>query len=78
MHPASVYKHMGRLIDFLAEHPFYGEEYDPHYPAAMPPVSCRVFFCGRYDIYYHVDDDRRTITVLAIESTSMDSMGRFS
>ena len=80
---ADVYRERVRarieqLVGFLAEHPLYGEEYDPYYPAARPPVPCRVFFCGRYGIYYHVDESQHMVVVLTIEDTRMSPMGRFS
>ena len=78
VYPERVRARMEQLIAFLAEHPFYGEGYDPYYPAERPPIPCRVFFCGRYGIYYNVDDNRHTVTILAIEDTRMDPMGRFS
>lgn len=39
-----VYARIGNLIDFLAEHPYFGEEYDPYYQAAFPPIDCRSSF----------------------------------
>lgn len=76
--PDEVYARIGSLIDFLAGHPYYGEEYDPAYEAARPPIDCRVFFCARYGVYYHVDEERRLITVLAIENQRRNPMNRFS
>lgn len=72
-----VYGRIGMLLDFIATHPYYGREYNPAYEAAMPPIPCRVFYCERYGVYYHVDGGERTITVLAIESQRKDPMGRF-
>lgn len=72
-----VYRRMGELLGSLASFPYYGQEYEPYYDAARPPVSCRVAFCGRFGIYYHVDDESRTFTVLAIEDERRDSRRRF-
>ena len=72
-----VYNRMGKLIDTLAVFPYFGQAYHPCYRAAEPPVACRVLFCGRYGIYYHVDDERRVVTVLAIEDERRDPMNRF-
>ena len=65
------------LIDFTALHPFYGQEYDPYYAAAQPPIPCRVFYCGRYGVYYHVDEKRHQITVMAIEDHRRNPLDRF-
>ena len=72
-----VYRRVGDLLGTLASFPRYGQEYDPYYDASRPPVPCRVAFCGRYGIYYHVDDESRTITVLAIEDERRDPKTRF-
>lgn len=74
---SSVYARIGTLIDFLADHPFYGQEYDPAYKAAMPPIDCRVFFCARYGVYYHVEIEDRVITIVAIEDQRRDPLSRF-
>ena len=66
------------LIDLLALHPFYGEKYDPAYESARPPIDCRILFCAHYGIYYHIDKDRRLITVLAIESQRRNPLTRFT
>lgn len=76
--PDRLYQRIGDLIDFLALHPYYGEAYDPAYEAARPPVSCRVLYCARYGVYYHVDDERHLITVLAIEDQRRDPLARFT
>ncbi len=76
--PDDVYARIGALIDFLAEHPYYGEEYDPAYNAARPPIDCRVFFCARYGVYYHIDEEKLIITILAIENLRRNPMNRFS
>ena len=73
-----IYARIGTLIDFLALHPYYGEAYDPAYESAQPPVECRVFFCGRYGVYYHVDEEKRLVTVLAIEDQRRDPLARFT
>ncbi len=75
---ASICQRIEKLIDFLALHPFYGERYDPSYEAAQPPIDCRVLFCAHYGIYYHVNDRKRLITVLAIESQRKDPLTRFT
>lgn len=72
------YARIGEIIDSLARFPYYGHEYDPYYRAALPPVPCRVFFCGRYGVYYTVDDDSATVTVLAVEDERRDPLGRFA
>lgn len=72
-----LYARIGTLIDFLAEHPWYGQEYDPYYRAAMPPVDCRVFYCGYYGVYYNVNEAARLITILAIEDQRRDPLRRF-
>ena len=83
-----VYARIGNLIDFLAEHPYFGEEYDPYYQAAFPPIDCRVcgrngncgrrvFFCAHYGVYYHVDVEQRNISILAIEDHRKNPLSRF-
>lgn len=72
-----VYRRMGELLGNLASFPRYGQEYDPYYDASRPPAPCRVAFCGRYGIYYHVDDESHTVTVLAIEDERRDPKTRF-
>lgn len=78
VHPDDVYNRIGTLIDFLTLHPYYGEEYDPAYETAQPPVACRVFFCARYGVYYHVNEGNRMITILAIEDQRRDPLARFT
>ncbi len=73
-----VYARIGNLIDFLAEHPYFGEEYDPYYQAAFPPIGCRVFFCAHYGVYYHVDVEQRNISILAIEDHRKNPLSRFN
>ena len=72
-----VYARIGNLIDFLAEHPYFGEEYDPYYQAAFPPIDCRVFFCAHYGVCYHVDVEQRNISILAIEDHRKNPLSRF-
>ena len=59
-----VYARIGNLIDFLAEHPYFGEEYDPYYQAAFLPID-------------HVDVERRNISILAIEDHRKNPLSRF-
>lgn len=73
-----VYARIGNLIDFLAEHPYFGEEYDPYYQAAFPPIDCRVFFCAHYGVCYHVDVEQRNISILAIEDHRKNPLSRFN
>lgn len=76
--PESVYERIGSIIDCLANHPYYGQYYDPYYESAFPPVPCRVFYCGGYGVYYHVNDPDRVITILAIESHWRNPLNRFT
>jgi mRNA-degrading endonuclease RelE of RelBE toxin-antitoxin system len=76
--PDEVYERMGDLITFLAEHPYYGGEYDPYYKASKPPVDCRVFYCASYGVYYHVDEEEAAVTVFAIVDTRRNPLRRFS
>lgn len=76
--PDRMYERIGDLIDFLVEHPYYGQAYDPYYESARPPVPCRVFYCGHYGVYYHVDDSLGMIYVFAIEDQRRDPLRRFS
>lgn len=75
--PDRVYQRLGELIPALASFPRYGQAYDPYYVAACPPVPCRVFYCGPYGVYYTVDDEGRTVTVLAVEDERRDPRRRF-
>lgn len=75
--PDAVYRRVNEMISVLAAFPRYGEEYDPYYEAARPPVPCRVLFVGGYGIYYAVDEEKRMVTVLAIEDSRRDPHGRF-
>ena len=72
-----VYSRICALIDFLAAHPYYGEEYDPYYEATFPPLTCRVFFCAHYGIYYHIFDDEHQILILAVEDTRKNPLSHF-
>lgn len=72
-----VYSRMCALIDFLATHPYYGEEYDPYYDATFPPIDCRVFFCARYGVYYHIIQEERRILILAVEDTRKNPLSHF-
>lgn len=74
----SALKRIDELIDVLPLHPYFGEEYDPAYESARPPVPCRVLFCAQYGVYYHVDGARRLVTVLAIESQRRNPLMRFT
>ena len=73
-----TYERIGELIGTLGRFPLLGRVYDPLYRAARPPVECRVLYCEHYGIYYHVDEGRRLVTVLAIEDERMDPLGRFA
>lgn len=66
-----------RLIEFLEDHPYYGQVYDPYYEASRPPVPCRVFYCGHVGVYYHVNDPDRIITVFAMVNQRRNPLGRF-
>ena len=72
-----IYSRITALIDFLANHPYYGEKYDPYYEASFPPIECRVFFCARYGIYYHVFPKEQQILILAVEDSRKDPLSRF-
>ncbi len=74
----SILGRIDTLIDTLALHPYYGEKYDPAYEASRPPVDCRVLFCAHYGIYYHVNETRRLVTILAIVSQRRDPLTRFT
>ncbi len=69
---------MGRFLKLLATTPFLGRVYDPAYEAKQPPVKCRVLFCGNYGIYYEVNENALTVTILAIEDQRRDPLNRFS
>ena len=75
--PDAVYRRIGEMLKVLASFPRYGEEYDPHYEAARPPVPCRVLFIAHYGVYYAIDEEARMVTVLAIEDSRRDPRGRF-
>lgn len=62
------------LLDTVTE---IGKPYEAPYDAAPPPRSLRVFFTGRYGIYYHVDDDERCVYVDFIEDQRRDPLNRF-
>lgn len=73
----AVLARVDSLLETLGEFPWFGQEYDPAYPAARPPVPCRVAFCGRYGIYYRVLEDEGAVEVLAIEDQRRDPRSRF-
>lgn len=75
--PESVYRRVNDALDVLAAFPWYGSVYDPYYEAARPPAPCRVLFIGRYGLYYVIDEEKQTVTVLAIEDERRDPLGRF-
>ena len=72
-----LYDRIDHLIEFLMDHPYYGQVYDPYYEASRPPVPCRVFYCGHVGVYYHVNDPDRIITVLAVVDQRRNPLGRF-
>ena len=72
----NIYHRMGELLKTLGNFPYYDQEYDPYYEAGRPPIPCRVMFCGRYGIY-HVNDESRIVTVLAIEDERRNPRNRF-
>ena len=74
----SLVERIGFLLGNLSRFPRYGSVYDPVYKSAKPPVECRVFYCGPYGVYYHVDDEKHVVAVFAIEDERRDPMGRFS
>ena len=73
----SLVERIGFLLGNLSRFPRYGSVYDPVYKSAMPSVKCRVFYCGPYGVYYHVDDKELAVIVFAIEDERRDPMGRF-
>lgn len=73
----NVYTRIGMLLDFIATHPYYGLEYDPYYEAACLSIACRVFYCGKYGVYYHVDESNELITILAIDDQRRNPLNRF-
>lgn len=76
--PQAIYDRIGFLIGNLSRFSFYGGEYRPYYRASCPDIPCRVFYCGHFGVYYHVDEEQELVTVLAIEDERMDPLGRFA
>lgn len=76
--PERVFRRVGELMGALSMWPYYGQAYEPAYEAAAPAVPCRVFYCGAYGVYYTVDEERRLVTVLAVEDERRDPTKRFS
>lgn len=72
-----LFARVDALLGSLGEFPYYGQEYDPAYPAARPPFPCRVAYCGRYGVYYRVLEDEGVVEVLAIEDQRRDPRARF-
>lgn len=68
---------IGSMLGNLSKFPHYGSVYDPAYKSAKPPVACRVFYCGPYGVYYHVDEQNHVVAIIAIEDERRDPMGRF-
>lgn len=72
-----IYRRLRDFMGMLERFPFYGQEYDPYYASAFPPITCRVLYCGHVAVYYHVDEEREVVTVLAVEDQRRDPLHRF-
>lgn len=66
--------------ELLSQYPALGTVYDPDYPAAQPPITCRKLPIPEtpFTLYYAIDEDRRQVDVFYIEFKGADPMARFS
>lgn len=66
--------------DLLSHYPALGAVYDPDYPAARPPITCRQLPIPEtpFTLYYAIDEDARQVNVFYIEFKGADPRSRFS
>ena len=66
--------------DLLSQYPALGAVYDPDYPAARPPVTCRQLPIPEtpFTLYYALDEEREQVSVFYIEFKGADPKGRFA
>ena len=64
----------------LSHYPALGAVYDPDYPAARPPITCRQLPIPEtpFTLYYAIDDEREQVSVFYIEFRGADPKGRFT
>lgn len=64
----------------LEANPDLGQCYDPVYPAARPPFSCRFIHVSDtpFTLYYLKDDDAQSIVIFCIEYQRAEPNARFS
>lgn len=67
-------------MGLLAEYPGAGPAYMPSYAAALPPFPCRYFPVSDtpFTLYYVLDEDAETVTVIDIEWSAGDPKKRFN
>ena len=68
-----------RYVDLLSEFPDLGTPYNPDYPAAKPPFSCRSIAIPDtpFTLYYVKDDERLLVTIVYIEHQGANPEERF-
>lgn len=77
----AAYLHVKEAIRNLSLFPQMGRVYEPDYEAAVPPVTCRILYAGRYGVYYtgpDGDSPAAPLVVLAVEDERADPKRRFS
>ena len=74
--PDAVYEKVRSSVCLLASNPRMGRVYKPDYDAPKPPIPCRriVVPTTNVELFYHVDDERLTISVLFACDARSDPM----
>lgn len=76
----AVYNRIDSCRDLLAQFPSIGKPYDPVYPAARPPFSCRVIAVPDtpFSLYYLKDDAVEQVVVFYVEHQASNPAYRFA
>ncbi len=74
-----VYDRILECEEIAAQYPEAAPEYDPTYPAARPPFSCRRMVIPNtpFVFFYLIDDEAETVTVFSIQYAAGDPRKRF-
>lgn len=75
-----VFEKVEHTADLLAQYPALGHAYDPRCAAAAPPFPCRCIAVSDtpFTLYYLIDGDAQTVTIISIEWSAGDPAKRFT
>ena len=73
------YERVEASIDVIAENPGLIRDYDPYYPAALPPIDLKWYYVPKTHkvIYLSVEEAEMTIRCYFLADTRMDPRHRF-